>query len=43
MSADVGDGLKVKAKNVLNEQSRRTDKEWSYSLGDGRGTKTSSP
>jgi hypothetical protein len=37
--ADGGDGLQIwrTATNILNKQSRTTDKEWSSSLGIGRG------
>jgi hypothetical protein len=37
--ADGGDGLQIwrVAANILNKQSRTTDKKWSSSLGVGRG------
>jgi hypothetical protein len=43
--ADGGDGLEIWriAANILNKQSRTADKEWSFSLGVGRGANYSSP
>jgi hypothetical protein len=43
--ADGGDGLQIyrAAANILNKQSRTTDKGWSSSLGVGRGANNSSP
>jgi hypothetical protein len=40
-----GDGLQIwrVATNILNKQSRTTDKGWSSSLGVGRGADNSSP
>jgi hypothetical protein len=43
--ADGGDGLQIwrVAANILNKQSRTTDKGWSSRLGAGRGANNSSP
>jgi hypothetical protein len=43
--ADGGDDLQIwrVATNILNKQSRTTDKGWSSSLGVGRGANNSSP
>jgi hypothetical protein len=43
--ADGGDALQLwrEAANILNKQSRTTDKRWSSSLGVGRGAKNYSP
>jgi hypothetical protein len=43
--ADREDALRLwrEAANILNKQSRTADKEWSSSLGVGRGTNNSSP
>jgi hypothetical protein len=43
--AEGGDGLQIwrEAANILNKQSRTADKEWSSSLGVGRGANKSSP
>jgi hypothetical protein len=42
---DGGGGVQVwrVAANILNDQSRAPDKEWSFGLGIGRGTNNSSP
>jgi hypothetical protein len=41
---DVGDGLQIWTieANILNKQSRTADKEWSSSVGGGRGANSSS-
>jgi hypothetical protein len=41
--ADGGDGFQIWriAANILNKQSRTADKEWSSSLGVGRGANNS--
>jgi hypothetical protein len=43
--ADGGDDLQIWriAENILSKQSRTADKNWSFSLGFGRGAKYSSP
>jgi hypothetical protein len=43
--ADGGDDLQIRrvAANILNKQSRTTDKGWASSLGVGRGANNSSP
>jgi hypothetical protein len=43
--ADGGDGLQIRsvAANILNKQSRTSDKGWSSSLGVRRGSNNSSP
>jgi len=41
--ADLGEGLRIgrEAEDILNKQSRTVGKEWSSSLGVGRGANNS--